>query len=84
MDIYLTITEDGLPAPRALGRKYYVVWVTNGKSRSVLGVLRLHGGMGSLKGETMWHAVQDINVTAENSTHPSTPSHQQVLTAMVG
>ena len=84
MDIYINVTTDNLPAPMLLHKRYYVVWAANGAKREALGTLKIHGNMAGLKSRTMMRVVQDIVISAENSSAPSKSTGPIVLSGMVG
>jgi hypothetical protein len=63
----------------------YILWATDGGMKEKVGLVKVNkSNMAGLKGEVMMTKVQDLVVTAENSTTVTKPHGKVVLSGMVG
>jgi hypothetical protein len=83
-DVSIKLTTDGLPKPATLGKKFYVLFATDGAMADRVGVLHISGNMAGASGMVMMNKVQDLNVYATSSMSVKHPQGTLVLSGMVG
>ena len=83
-DVSIKLTADGLPRPAALGKKFYILFATDGAMADRVGVLHISGHMAGASGMVMMNRVQDLNVYATNTMTAKHPQGTLVLSGMVG
>jgi hypothetical protein len=84
-DAFVNFTAEHLPSPHVLHAMAYILWATDGGMKEKVGLVKVNkSNMAGLKGEVMMTKVQDLVVTAENSTTVTKPHGKVVLSGMVG
>ncbi len=81
-DAFINLSTDNLPKPSTLGKKVYVVYVSDMAMTERLGVLHGAGTMAGIRKQVMMTHLSDVYVYAQNSA-TAHPHGILVLSAMV-